>query len=47
MMSTGDAFHLLGTALFLGVAGVPVRSRAQSQMATMAHLRFADPCLNT
>jgi hypothetical protein len=23
MMSTGDPFHLLGTALFLGIAGVP------------------------
>jgi hypothetical protein len=46
MMSTGDPFHLLGTALFRGVAGVPVRPRAQSQMATMAQLRVADPSLN-
>jgi hypothetical protein len=30
--------------LFCGIAGVPVRPRAQSQMATMAHLRFADSC---
>src|SRR5215213_6352449 len=42
MMSTGDPFHLLGTALFHGVARVPVRPRAQSQMATMAQLRVAD-----
>src|SRR4029453_6166680 len=46
MMSTGDPFHRLGTALFHGVARVPVRPRAQSQMATMAHLRVADPFLN-
>jgi hypothetical protein len=32
MMSTGDPFHLLGTALFGGVAGVPVRPMAQSHM---------------
>jgi hypothetical protein len=45
-MSTGDPFHLLGTALFHGVARVPVRPRAQSQMATMAQLRVADLSLN-
>src|SRR5215216_384417 len=32
MMSTHDPFQLLGTALFLGVAGVPVRPRAQFSM---------------
>jgi hypothetical protein len=42
MTSTGDPFHPLETALFRGVAGVPVRPRAQSQMATMSQLRFVD-----
>src|SRR5215208_6891908 len=46
MMSNGHPFHLLGTALFHGVARVPVRPRAQSQMATMAQLRVADLSLN-
>jgi hypothetical protein len=32
--------------LFHGVARVPVRPRAQSQMATMAQLRVADLSLN-
>jgi hypothetical protein len=47
MMSTGDPFHLLGMAVFHGVARVPVRPRAQSQMATMTQLMVADPSLNT
>src|SRR5215213_12029024 len=42
MMSTRDPFHLLETAWFHGVARVPVRPRAQSQVATMAQLRAAD-----
>jgi hypothetical protein len=46
MMSTGDPFHLLGTALFHGVARVPVRPRGQSQMAAIAQLRVADLSLN-
>jgi hypothetical protein len=43
-MSTGDAFHLLGTALFCSIAGVPVRPRAQFSMGIIAQLRFADSC---
>jgi hypothetical protein len=44
MMSTGDPFHRLGTALFLGIAGVPVRPRARFSMGIIAQLRFADSC---
>jgi hypothetical protein len=36
MMSTGDPFHRLGTALCLVIAGVPVRPRAQSSMGIIA-----------
>ena len=44
MMSTGDPFHRLRTALFPGIAGVPVRPRAQSSKGIIAQLRFADSC---
>ena len=44
MMSTGDPFHRLRTALFPGIAGVPVRPRAQSSMGIIAQLRSADSC---
>jgi hypothetical protein len=47
MMSTGDPFHRLGTALFLGIAGVPVRPRAQSSTGIIAQLGFANHSLNT
>src|SRR5215207_1449470 len=42
MMSNGDPFHLLGTAFVPRRSRVPVRPRAQCQMATMAQLRVAD-----
>jgi hypothetical protein len=41
MMSTGDPFHLFGTALSLGIAGVPVRPRAHFSHGIIAQLRFA------
>jgi hypothetical protein len=44
MMSTGDPFHRLGMALFLGIAGVSVRPRAQFSVGIIAQLRFADSC---
>src|SRR5918993_3689172 len=40
MMSTGDPFHLLGTALFFGSAGAPSGRGAQSSMGIIAQLRF-------
>jgi hypothetical protein len=46
MMSTGDPFHLLGTALSLVIVGVLVRPRAQFGMGIIAQLRFADSALD-
>src|SRR5829696_5599585 len=46
MMSTGDPFHCWD-GLVPRRSRVPVRPRAQSQMATMAQLRVADHSLNT
>jgi hypothetical protein len=42
MMSTATPFTHLGTALFPGIEGVPVRPRAQSGIGIIAQLRFAD-----
>jgi hypothetical protein len=48
MMSTGDPFHLLGTALFGHFASTrPAGRRRKPASGSIAQLRFADHCLNT